>query len=71
MTDGVHIRLMVTRGLKATVNQDPRNALGAPTLAIVAEHKAPPAMRPLRLASVSVRCTPARCSTCGLIPTAG
>jgi branched-chain amino acid aminotransferase len=59
MTDGVHIRLMVTRGLKATVNQDPRNALGAPTLAIVAEHKAPPAMRPLRLASVSVRCTPA------------
>lgn len=59
MTDGVHIRLMVTRGLKATVNQDPRNALGAPTLAIVAEHKVPPAMRPLRLASVSVRCTPA------------
>jgi branched-chain amino acid aminotransferase len=59
MTDGVHIRLMVTRGLKATVNQDPRNALGTPTLAIVAEHKAPPAMRPLRLASVSVRCTPA------------
>ena len=59
MTDGVHIRLMVTRGLKATVNQDPRNALGTPTLAIVAEHKAPPAMRPLRLASGSVRCTPA------------
>jgi len=59
MTDGVHIRLMVTRGLKATVNQDPRNALGAPTIAIVAEHKTPPSMRPLRLATVSVRCTPA------------
>ncbi|HTZ71555.1 MAG TPA: aminotransferase class IV, partial [Acetobacteraceae bacterium] len=28
MKDGVHIRLMVTRGEKATVNQDPRNALG-------------------------------------------
>ena len=28
MTDGVHVGLMVTRGLKATVSQDPRNALG-------------------------------------------
>jgi branched-chain amino acid aminotransferase len=56
MTDGVHIRLMVTRGVKATVNQDPRNALGAPTIAIVAEHKVIPP-RALRLASVSIRCT--------------
>jgi len=59
MTDGVHVRLMVTRGLKATVNQDPRNALGVATVVIAAEHKAPPAGRPLRLATVSVRCTPA------------
>ena len=62
MTDGVHVRLMVTRGLKATVSQDPRNALGAATIAIVAEHKVPPAAassRGLRLATVSVRCTPA------------
>jgi branched-chain amino acid aminotransferase len=41
MTDGVHIRLMVTRGLKSTPNQDPRNALGRPTIVIVAEHKVP------------------------------
>jgi len=59
MRDGVHVRLMVTRGLKATVNQDPRNALGRPTVVIVAEHKAPPSGRALALATVSVRCTPA------------
>jgi branched-chain amino acid aminotransferase len=62
MTDGVHVRLMVTRGLKSTINQDPRNALGRPTLAITAEHKIPTpatADRGLRLATVSVRCTPA------------
>jgi branched-chain amino acid aminotransferase len=41
MHDGVHIRLMVTRGEKHTVNQDPRNAVGKPTIAIVAEHKIP------------------------------
>lgn len=41
MTDGGHIRLMVTRGEKATVHQDPRNALGRPTIAITAEFKVP------------------------------
>ncbi len=62
MTDGVHVRLMVTRGLKSTINQDPRNALGRPTVAITAEYKTPTpatADRGLRLATVSVRCTPA------------
>ncbi|MGI8841614.1 MAG: aminotransferase class IV [Caulobacteraceae bacterium] len=59
MTDGVHVRLMVTRGLKSTVSQDPRNALGRPTVAIVAEHKVPAGGVGLRLATVSVRCTPA------------
>jgi branched-chain amino acid aminotransferase len=62
MTDGVHVRLMVTRGIKSTINQDPRNALGPPTVAITAEHKTPsPAVadRGLKLATVSVRCTPA------------
>jgi branched-chain amino acid aminotransferase len=62
MTDGVHLRLMVTRGLKATVNQDPRNALGRPTVVITAEYKAqPPALSStgLRLATSSIRCTPA------------
>ena len=62
MIDGAHVRLMVTRGLKATVNQDPRNALGKPTIAIAAEHKTT-APRPsgwgLNLATCSIRCTPA------------
>lgn len=41
MESGVHIRLMVTRGLKKAPNQDPRNALGRPTIVIVAEWKEP------------------------------
>jgi branched-chain amino acid aminotransferase len=60
MSDGVHLRLMLTRGLKATVNQDPRNALGRPTLVITAEYKASTAAgRGLALATSSIRCTPA------------
>jgi len=39
MTDGVHIRLMVTRGLKSTPYQDPRVAIGPPTIVIAAEYK--------------------------------
>jgi branched-chain amino acid aminotransferase len=62
MNDGVHIRLMVTRGEKRTPNQDPRNALGRPTVAIVAEYKEP--SRTVRENGLSVftstiRCTPA------------
>ncbi len=63
MTDGVHIRLMVTRGPKATVNQDPRNHLGQPTVVITAEYKTPSAANAgqgLRLHTVSVRCSPAQ-----------
>ncbi|QDY98936.1 aminotransferase class IV [Nitratireductor mangrovi] len=41
MEDGVHIRLMVTRGMKSTPNQDPRFLIGKATLVIVAEYKAP------------------------------
>jgi len=60
MTDGVHVRLMVTRGLKSTVSQDPRNALGRPTVAIVAEYKTPANRAAgLDLHTASVRCTPA------------
>jgi branched-chain amino acid aminotransferase len=60
MTDGAHIRLMVTRGLKTDVNQDPRNALGVPTVVITAEYKAAPARPPgwgLALHTSSIRCT--------------
>jgi branched-chain amino acid aminotransferase len=62
MTDGVHLRLMATRGLKTTVNQDPRNALGQPTVVITAEHKQPsPAVtsRGLNLLTSSIRCSAA------------
>jgi branched-chain amino acid aminotransferase len=60
MTDGAHIRLMVTRGLKTDVNQDPRNALGIPTVAITAEYKAAPVRSPgwgLKLHTSSIRGT--------------
>ncbi|HEX3431538.1 MAG TPA: aminotransferase class IV [Rhizomicrobium sp.] len=62
MESGVHIRLMVTRGEKRTPNQDPRNALGRPTVVIVAEHKEPSgAVREngLALFTATIRCTPA------------
>jgi branched-chain amino acid aminotransferase len=59
MRDGAHLRLMVTRGPKSTINQDPRNALGQPTIVITAEYKAPPADRALSLYTASIRCTPA------------
>jgi branched-chain amino acid aminotransferase len=62
MQHGAHLRLMVTRGIKATVNQDPRNALGRPTIVITAEYKTPSAEnadRGLSLHTASIRCSPA------------
>ena len=62
MHHGVHIRLMVTRGEKSAPNQDPRNALGRPTVVIVAEYKEPEpnlVTRGLSLHTASIRCTPA------------
>lgn len=41
MQDGVHIRLMVTRGEKATPYQDPRITITPATIVIIAEHKTP------------------------------
>ncbi|HET9818215.1 MAG TPA: aminotransferase class IV, partial [Rhodanobacteraceae bacterium] len=41
MRDHVHIRLMVTRGVKATPHQDPRFVIGPPTIVIVPEYKQP------------------------------
>src|SRR5215213_418752 len=41
MTDGVHVRLMVTRGIKRTPYQDPRVTTGPATVVIIAEHKEP------------------------------
>ncbi len=39
--DGVHIRLMVSRGVKATPYQDPRATITPPTIVIVPEFKTP------------------------------
>jgi branched-chain amino acid aminotransferase len=41
MSDGVHIRLMVTRGVKATPYQDPRVTITPATIVIIPEHKNP------------------------------
>lgn len=39
---GVHVRLMVSRGVKATPYQDPRATITPPTIVIIPEFKAPP-----------------------------
>ena len=59
MTDGAHLRLMVTRGRKSTINQDPRFTNGNPTIAVTAEFKRRPAYAPpLALAVSSIRTSP-------------
>ena len=58
MTDGVHVRLMVTRGTKLTPYQDPRVTLGPATLVIIAEYKTAKAetlQHGLKLFTVHVR----------------
>jgi len=58
MSEGVHIRLMITRGLKSTPYQDPRACIGPATVVIIPEYKLPrPEMltRGLRLFTVHVR----------------
>lgn len=39
MHDNVHVRIMVTRGIKKTPSQDPRLTISGPNLVIIAEHK--------------------------------
>ena len=58
MHDGVSIRLMVSRGVKSTPNQDPRVTIGGPTIVIIAEFKEPDPellVRGLRIFTVHVR----------------
>lgn len=58
MHDGVHIRLMVTRGLKRTPYQDPRVNIGPATIVIIPEYKNPKpeaATRGMSLFTVHVR----------------
>jgi branched-chain amino acid aminotransferase len=39
MRDNVHVRFMLTRGIKKTPSQDPRLVVSGPNLVIIAEHK--------------------------------
>ena len=39
MHDNVHVRTMVTRGIKKTPSQDPRLTISGPNVVIIAEHK--------------------------------
>ncbi|HEY6985746.1 MAG TPA: aminotransferase class IV [Rhodanobacteraceae bacterium] len=58
MRDGVHVRLMVTRGIKRTPYQDPRVTIGPATIVIIPEHKDPlpdTVERGLKLFTVHVR----------------
>jgi branched-chain amino acid aminotransferase len=58
MRDGVHIRLMVTRGVKATPYQDPRVTISPATIVIIPEYKNPkPEIleKGLKLFTVNVR----------------
>ena len=58
MEEGVHIRLMVTRGVRSTPYQDPRVVVSPATVVIIPEYKTPPpdsAERGLRLFTVHVR----------------
>jgi branched-chain amino acid aminotransferase len=58
MRDGVHVRLMVTRGVKRTPYQDPRVTVGPATIVILPEYKLPSpdaATRGLSLFTVHVR----------------
>jgi branched-chain amino acid aminotransferase len=58
MSDGVHVRLMVTRGVKRTPYQDPRVTVGPATVVIVAEYKTPMSVvvdRGISLFTVHVR----------------
>src|SRR5436305_11827209 len=58
MDDGVHVRLMVTRGVRSTPYQDPRVVVTPATVVIIPEYKEPdPAVyeRGLKLFTVHVR----------------
>lgn len=62
MTDGVHIRLTLTRGVKITSGMDPRLNQAGPTLIVLAEHKPPVyATTGLTLITSSVRRFPPDC----------
>ena len=52
MTTDVHVRLMVTRGVKVKPFQHPSLSKSGPTIVIICEHSKPSIPRPIRLATV-------------------
>lgn len=61
MHDGVHVRLMISRGRKKTPSQHPSNLVAGPTIVIIPEYKAADpevAARGIRLFTASVRRPP-------------
>ena len=61
MTDGVHVRLMITRGDKRTPSQHPANLVGGPNVVVIAEWKQADSGvrdRGIKLATSSVRRPP-------------
>jgi len=62
MTDGVHIRLTLTRGVKFTSGMDPRLNTSGPTLIVLPEYKPPVyATTGIRLITSSIRRPPPDC----------
>jgi len=62
MTDGVHIRLTLSRGLKYTSGMDTRLNTAGPTLIVLAEHKPPVYDKSgIRLITSSIRRIPPDC----------
>ena len=62
MTDGVHVRLTLTRGVKYTSGMDPRLNTAGPTLIVLAEHKPPVYERSgIRLITSGIRRIPPDC----------
>ncbi|MFP5331552.1 MAG: aminotransferase class IV [Acidimicrobiia bacterium] len=57
MTDGVHVRFMLTRGIKKTPSQDPRLTISGPNLVIIPEYKVAriPADEGIRLFTSTIR----------------
>lgn len=58
MRDGVHVRCMVTRGIKKTPSQDPRLLLSGPNVVIIPEYKQPspiPLREGIQLFTSSIR----------------
>jgi branched-chain amino acid aminotransferase len=62
MTDDVHVRLTLTRGVKITSGMDPRLNQSGPTLIVLAEHKPPVyGQAGITLITASVRRPPPDC----------